>query len=265
MASVLPSNHELSLYQSISPAFLLFLPSSTGEWNEQEDVWVFGSWPGPTNIAFQQQLFLDVSCCQGGMTHQLPILLSLRCNLDILFWLIALLYLSIEKFSDRSSFQYCCCYCYVSWYSWKNEGQASYYFLTQGNKSKTRASLWVWCAESQIVGWQEEPLWSHHGSPGRVVTFTSTQGTEGTVWQCYLSPSWEIESPRAEQGGRCEPHTECCDLEAGGIRTLYWHHRQSLAFVPPEITRHSKEFLSLSKEMIYCCWGPLCKRKKTLP
>lgn len=77
--------------------------------------------------------------------------------------------------------------------------------------------------------------------------------------------SWEIESPRAEQGGRCEPHTECCDLEAGGIRTVYWHHRQSLAFVPPEITRHSKEFLSLSKEMIYYCWGPLCKRKKNLP
>lgn len=72
MASVLPSNHELSLYQSISLAFLLFLPSSTGEWNEQEAVWVFGSWPGSTNIAFQQQLFLDVSCCQGKMTHQLP-------------------------------------------------------------------------------------------------------------------------------------------------------------------------------------------------
>lgn len=81
----LAKNYELSLYQSISLAFLLFLPSPTGEWNEQEAVWVFGSWPESTNISFQQQLFLDVSCCQGKMTHQLPILLSLRCNLDVLF------------------------------------------------------------------------------------------------------------------------------------------------------------------------------------
>lgn len=94
MASVLPSNHELSLYQSISFAFLLFVPSSTGWWNELEEaVWVFGSWPGSANIAFQQQLFLDVSCCQGKMTPQLPILLSLRCNLSSLDSLVCCIFL----------------------------------------------------------------------------------------------------------------------------------------------------------------------------
>lgn len=160
MAFVLPSNHELSLYQCISLAFLLFLPSPTGEWNKQEAVWVFGSWPGSTNISFQEQLFLDVSGCQGKMTHQLPILQSLRCNLDILFWLTALLYLSIEKFSDRSSFQYCCCYCYVSWYIWRNGGQASYYFLTWGSKCKARA-----LSHTSGPDAQSHRLWGDRRSP----------------------------------------------------------------------------------------------------
>ena len=54
MAFVLPSNHELSLCQPMSLlAFVLFCPNPTGEGSEREAGWVFGCWPGSTNISFQ--------------------------------------------------------------------------------------------------------------------------------------------------------------------------------------------------------------------
>lgn len=53
------------------------------------------------------------------------------------------------------------------------------------------------CPESQSVGWQEEPLGSHHGSPGRMTPSPAHKALRGQCGRAACPHSWEVENPRA--------------------------------------------------------------------
>ena len=56
------------------------------------------------------------------------------------------------------------------------------------------------------------------------------RGDSADIAACPLELGNRKPQGRAVRGvrWRCELHTKCCDLKAGGIRTVYLHHGQSL-------------------------------------